>query len=133
MYLIDANIFLEVIYRRDKWAECYEFLNRVKKGDIRAYALHFTIHAISAILGKPDLVSKFLSEISTWRGLVIIDSPVDEEAMAAELAFKVGLDFDDGLHYYYAKKIGLKLISFDKDFDKTDIKRLEPRDVLRTS
>ncbi len=53
--------------------------------------------------------------------------------MAAELAFKVGLDFDDGLHYYYAKKIGLKLISFDKDFDKTDIKRLEPRDVLRTS
>ncbi|WP_243666237.1 hypothetical protein [Vulcanisaeta sp. JCM 16159] len=35
MYLIDANIFLEVIYRRDKWAECYEFLNRIKKGDIR--------------------------------------------------------------------------------------------------
>nr|WP_243666302.1 PIN domain-containing protein [Vulcanisaeta sp. JCM 16159] len=62
-----------------------------------------------------------------------MDSPVDEEAMAAELAFKVGLDFDDGLHYYYAKKMGLKLISFDKDFDKTDIERLEPHDVLRTS
>ncbi|WP_054853323.1 PIN domain-containing protein [Vulcanisaeta distributa] len=133
MYLIDANIFLEVIYRRDKWTECYEFLNRVKKGDIRAYALHFTIYAISAILGKPDLISKFLPEMSTWRGLVIIDSPVDEEAMAAELAFKVGLDFDDGLHYYYAKKMGLKLISFDKDFDRTDIERLEPHGVLRTS
>ncbi len=36
MYLVDANIFLEVLYRRGgRWAECYEFLNRVKKGDIR--------------------------------------------------------------------------------------------------
>ncbi len=74
-------------------------------------------------------MSKFLSEVSTWRGLVIIDSPIDEEIMAAELASKVGLDFDDGLHYYYAKKMRLKLVSFDKDFDKTDVERLEPRDV----
>ena len=133
MYLVDANVFLEVLYRRDKWAECYEFLNRVKRGDIRAYVLHFTIHAVSAILGKPDLVNKYLSELSTWRGLVIIDSPIDEEVMASELASRVGLDFDDGLHYYYAKKMGLKLVSFDKDFDKTGIERLEPHDVLRTS
>jgi Predicted nucleic acid-binding protein, contains PIN domain len=133
MYLVDANVFLEVLYRRDRWAECYEFLNRVKRGDIRAYVLHFTIHAVSAILGKPDLVSKYLSELSTWRGLVIIDSPIDEEVMASELASRVDLDFDDGLHYYYAKKMGLKLVSFDKDFDKTGIERLEPHDVLRTS
>jgi predicted nucleic acid-binding protein len=133
MYLVDANVFLEVLYRRDRWAECYEFLNRVKRGDIRAYVLHFTIHAVSAILGKPDLVSKYLSELSTWRGLVIIDSPIDEEVMASELASRVGLDFDDGLHYYYVKKMGLRLVSFDKDFDKTGIERLEPHDVLRTS
>jgi predicted nucleic acid-binding protein len=133
MYLVDANVFLEVLYRRDRWAECYEFLNRVKRGDIRAYVLHFTIHAVSAILGKPDLVNKYLSELSTWRGLVIIDSPIDEEVMASELASRVDLDFDDGLHYYYAKKMGLKLVSFDKDFDKTGIERLEPHDVLRTS
>ena len=88
-----------MLYKRDKWVESYEFLNRVKEGAIRAYTLHFTIHAVSAILGKPDLVSKFLSEVSTWRGLTIIDSRIDDEIMAAELASRVGLDFDDGLHY----------------------------------
>lgn len=51
--------------------------------------------------------------------------------MACELASKVNLDFDDGLQYYYAKKLGVNIISFDKDFDKTDLKRLEPRDVIK--
>ncbi|MGC9178904.1 MAG: PIN domain-containing protein [Vulcanisaeta sp.] len=68
----------------------------------------------------------------TWRGLVIIDLPLEEEIMAAELAAKVDLDFDDGLHYYYAKRMGLKIVSFDGDFDRTDIGRLEPKDVKTT-
>ena len=50
--------------------------------------------------------------------------------MASDLATRVGLDFDDRLHYYYAEKNGLRIVSFDSDFDKTDIKRIEPSDVL---
>ena len=130
MYLIDANIILELLYKRDKWKECYEFLNKVKKGIIKSYILHFTIHAISAILGDPKLVSKFLSEILTWHGLTIIDLSVEEENMASDIANNIGLDFDDGLQYYYAKKVKLNIVSFDEDFDKTDIKRIEPKDIL---
>ncbi len=126
MYLIDANIILEVLYKRNKWKEAYVFLNAVKKGLISAYVLHFTIHGISAILGKPALVSKFLSEIMSWKGLTIINLSIDEEHAAAKLAEKTGLDFDDGLQYYFAKKKNIPIISFDRDFDKTDVKRLEP-------
>ena len=129
MYLIDANVVLEVLYKRDKWKECYVFLNKVKKGNVRTYILHFTLHGISAILGKPKLVSKFLSEILTWRGLAIVNLTVEEELIASELASRVGLDFDDGLQYYCAKKLGLVIVSFDKDFDKTDVKRVEPKEV----
>ena len=131
MYLVDANIVLELLYKRARWKECYELLNKVKSGDIKAYVLHFTIHGISAILGEPELVSVFLSEISRWRGLTVVDLPIEEELIASELAARVGLDFDDGLHYYYAKKSGLQIVSFDKDFDKTDIKRVEPGDITR--
>ena len=47
---------------------------------------------------------------------------------------KIGLDFDDTLQYYVAKKLGVDaLVSFDKHFDKVDIRRLEPRDLLRSS
>lgn len=130
MYLLDANIILEVLYKRSKWEESYKLLNKVKEGSVKAYILHFTIHGISAILGKPELVSKFLSEITTWRGLSIVNLPLQEELIACELANKVNLDFDDGLHYYFSKKISVPIISFDKDFDKTDIKRLEPKEVI---
>jgi len=52
--------------------------------------------------------------------------PVEEELVASELAGKVDLDFDDGLQYYYAKKAGIQIVSFDRDFDETDVKRVEP-------
>ena len=129
MYLIDANIILELLYKRSRWKESYKFLNKIKAGEVRAYMLHFTLYGISAILGKPELVSHFLSEILTWRGLTIVDLPIEEELMASELARKIGLDFDDGLQYYYAKKAGTQIVSFDKDFDKTDVRRVEPREI----
>ncbi|AEA13593.1 PilT protein domain protein [Thermoproteus uzoniensis 768-20] len=129
MYLIDANVFLELLYRRQRWRESYRFLERVRAGDVKAYVLQFALHGISAILGKPELVKVFLAEISTWRGLDVIRSDVADEIRAAEEAVRVGLDFDDGIHYFYAKRLGLTLVSFDKDFDKTDLKRLEPGEI----
>jgi len=129
MYLVDANVLLELLYKRDRWKECYDFLNKVKAGIVKSHILHFTIHGISAILGDPKLVSKFLSEIATWRGLVVVDLPIEEEVLASDLASSVELDFDDGLQYYYAKKAKLQIVSFDRDFDKTDVKRVEPKDV----
>jgi predicted nucleic acid-binding protein len=129
MYLADANVFLELLYRRERWGECRDFLSKVKAGTIKSCVLHFTLHGVSAILGDPKLASRFLSEVATWRGLTVIDLPIDEEIVASELANSVGLDFDDGLQYYYAKKAGLQIVSFDRDFDKTDVKRVEPKEA----
>lgn len=129
-YLIDANIVLEVLYKRSRWEESYKLLNRVKDGSIRASLLHFALHGISAILGKPDLVANLIEEILTWRGLIIADLSIHEELMACELASRVGLDFDDGLHYYFAKSRRIPILSFDKDFDNLDIKRIEPHEIM---
>jgi len=129
MYLIDANIVLEVLYKLERWQEAANFLNKVKRGEITAYMLHFTIHAISAILGKPAPVSRFIREITTWRGLGIIETSLEEEFAASENAINIGLDFDDALHYYAAKKRKLTIVSYHKDFDRTDLDRKEPKDV----
>ena len=40
------------------------------------------------------------------------------------------LDFDDALHYATAKKHNLTLVSFDQDFDRTDLPRKTPSDIL---
>ena len=43
---------------------------------------------------------------------------------------KYNLDFDDAYQYLVAKKHRLGLISFNKDFDETDLKRKEPSEVI---
>jgi len=30
VYLVDANVLLELLYKRDRWRECYDFLNKVE-------------------------------------------------------------------------------------------------------
>jgi predicted nucleic acid-binding protein len=44
---------------------------------------------------------------------------------------KFQLDFDNALHYATAKKHNLTLVSFDHDFDRTDLARKTPADILR--
>ncbi|MEM2739954.1 MAG: hypothetical protein QXQ29_04050 [Candidatus Bathyarchaeia archaeon] len=39
-------------------------MNLVKKGGIKTCILYFTLYGISVILGKPDLVARFLSEVN---------------------------------------------------------------------
>jgi|GEM_PF-6871592 len=86
MLVIDANIVLEVLYRRSRWKESKELLDRIKRGELSACMLQFAVHGISVMLGKPELVSTFLREILSWRGLEVRDLSVEEEVVAAELA-----------------------------------------------
>jgi predicted nucleic acid-binding protein len=41
------------------------------------------------------------------------------------------LDFDDAYQYVAAKKMNLKLISFDSDFNKTPEKRMLPGQIIQ--
>lgn len=129
--MIDANVFLEVLYKRERWEEAKEFLVGVKEGAVRAFVPHFILHGVSALLGKPELVAKFLAEVSTWRGLSIVETTVQEEIAACQLAAEAGLDFDDGLVYYVARQLRVPVVSYDRDFDRTDVGRVEPAEASR--
>jgi hypothetical protein len=58
-------------------------------------------------------------------GLSIYDTNLSDEIAAALISRKIGLDFDDTLQYYVAKKLGVDaLVSFHEHFDKLDIQRI---------
>ena len=40
------------------------------------------------------------------------------------------LDFDDAYQYAVAEHYRLSLVSFDRDFDRTKNKRVEPKDLV---
>ncbi len=136
MYLIDTNIFLEMLLDQQKSEDCQDLLEKLYNGDITAYVSSFALHSIEVILErskKTDMVKVFLRDINDSKGLKRMDTTTMEELFAVQLTKKTGLDFDDALHYFICKSLGLKMVSFDKHFDKTDIKRLEPKDVLKKS
>lgn len=48
----------------------------------------------------------------------------------AQAALDHGLDFDDAYQYTIARQLGLGIVSFDAHFDRTDLGRITPADVL---
>ncbi|RLF19947.1 MAG: hypothetical protein DRZ82_04065 [Thermoprotei archaeon] len=55
-----------------------------------------------------------------------------DDAHILETMEKFNLDSDNVLNYHIVKKYKMKgIVSFDKYFDRMDIKRLEPMNTLR--
>ena len=68
---------------------------------------------------------------------LFVDGHVSIVRLAGTDFFDVGeaiekyrLDFDDAYQYVAVTSRGLRLVSFDPDFDRTDIERWEPANVL---
>ena len=78
-----------------------------------------------------DSLEKFLDILIHAKGIKIINTDIqdDKKIISILKSKKPALDFDDGLHYFICKSLNLKIVSFDRHFDKTDIRRLEPKDV----
>jgi len=73
-----------------------------------------------------------LRNIQNSLGISIYNTSLDDGIAAAMLMNKIGLDFDDALQYYIAKKLGAEaIISYDKHFDRSDMTRKEPNEYLK--
>ena len=134
MYLIDTNIFLEVLLDQEKAEECQELFERLRDGRITAYVSSFSLHSIEVILERDELhetLIDFLKDIHDAKGIRRFDTNTMEELEAVKLSKDINLDFDDAIQYHICKTHKLKIVSFDGHFDLTDIKRVEPPDVVK--
>ncbi|MGQ4913796.1 MAG: type II toxin-antitoxin system VapC family toxin [Candidatus Asgardarchaeia archaeon] len=134
MYLIDTNIFLEVLLAQKRKKEAKKFLQYVRDGIITAYFSRFSLYSIELLLTKLKLfdeLTTFLIAIKKFKGLRVISTTPTDDLLIVKIIKNTSLDFDDALQYYLVKKYNLDgIVSFDTDFDNTDIRRFEPRDVI---
>jgi predicted nucleic acid-binding protein len=131
-YLIDTNIFLEFLLRQDRAPESKKLMDEIQEGAHSAYVTVFALHSIEVILdgaGKRNILSDFLETIEQAKGLTIYPTSITEEQEAMQYIEKFSLDFDDALQYYVAHTLHLTLVSFDHDFQRTDVKRVEPYQI----
>lgn len=133
MYLLDSNIFLEMIYVRTHASACHALLSGLDDNRC-GWITAFSVHAIEAILGKKSRskeLSAFLENLMGHPYLKVHVTSLEEEAQAVTHIDQKGLDFDDALQYTVAKNHGLTLVTFDRDFDAiTDIPVCSPLDLV---
>lgn len=129
MYLVDTNIFLEALLEQEKTPAVHAFLQSTTLDNI--FITDLALHSIGIILfnlKKYELFDQFIEDMIK-NGMNIISLSTNELTELYEIASSFNLDFDDAYQYLAAKRRDLQLISFDKDFDKTDINRKEPHEI----
>jgi predicted nucleic acid-binding protein len=131
MYLADTNIFLEALLDQKKAQSVRLFLERTDPADI--FMTDLAPHSIGIILFRLKAHSLFVAflEDMVIGGIGLLSLSPDDVKGVAEVAQKFGLDFDDAYQYQAADLNDLELISFDKDFDKTERGRKEPQEAIR--
>ncbi len=129
MYLLDTNIFLEILLDQRKSESCQKAIQNLRE-DTPGWITSFSLHAIEAILWRyqrAKILEGFLEFVKNHPFLFCYATTVEEELEVNRIASRVGLDFDDALQYYVAKKKHWTLVTLDKDFDKIkDVQILVP-------
>lgn len=128
--LLDTNIFLEVLLGQVQEKEASRVLSNTGKYSL--FMTDFSLHSIGVLLFRRhaiNMYTEFLNDISIV-AIQVVGLHQRDIALLAAPAERYHLDFDDAYQYETAKRFGLTLVSFDADFDKTDIGRKTPQEIL---
>jgi len=135
-YFIDSNIFLRPIVKDDlqKVKESEKFFEKINKGEIEAFTSNLILAELiwtgKKVYGieKTELI-KAVRGILDFRNLKIVDD--FNSRLALEIYEKYSLKFIDALIASNPKiyKKEAVVVSYDKDFDKIGVKRMEPRQL----
>jgi len=116
MFLVDTNIFLEILLGQEKKDECKKFLEEnIGKLNITDFSLH-SIGVILFRYGKEDIFWRFVEDVVPHVKLLSLPVNLYREVVTARK--NLGIDFDDAYQYLVAKYYGLKIITTDKHFEK---------------
>jgi hypothetical protein len=130
-FLIDTNIFLEIILDQLKADEAKSLLSETEKHDF--YISDFSLHSIGLILFRRNqyqIFQQFVNDMMINAGMMVLSLSLEDMASVIRVAQKFKLDFDDSYQYALTEKHKLVLVSFDADFDRTDQGKVTPIEIL---
>jgi predicted nucleic acid-binding protein len=131
MYLLDTNVWLERLLNQARAPEVEQLLDALDASELALS--DFSLHSIGVILGRSGrltLLDQFTADLFV-RNQVTLFALTGAEIQSVTAAMRSQrLDFDDGYQYVVARRDQLTLVSFDTDFDHTDLARQTPAQVL---
>lgn len=116
MYLVDTNVFLEILLLQKKKDDCKRFLDE-NGSDL--YLTDFSLHSIGVILfrhKREDLFTKFARD--TLNRMEIITLSKEAYQHLPETRKATNLDFDDAYQFLVANENELAIVTLDGDFER---------------
>lgn len=133
MYLLDTNIWLERLLGQEESESVGQLLTLLPTSEM--IMSDFTLHSIGVILGRLEEMPIFGSFVQD----VVIDGGVRVASISPLNLGKLTdtmnthkLDFDDAYQYVLAAQESARIVSFDKDFNRTPERKLLPAQVIAT-
>lgn len=126
-YLVDTNVWLERMLDQERSDDVGRFLSSTPSD--RLYITDFALHSIGLILTRlqqSDDFNRFVQDVLINGSVGLVRLTPSELAQMTSVINRYSLDFDDAYQYVAAKRYSLELVSFDADFDRTDLIRLTP-------
>jgi len=116
MFLVDTNVFLEILLMQDKKESCKKFLDN-NIGNLNL--TDFSLYSIGVILfryGKEDIFQKFVEDVMP--NVKLLSLPMKLYREIVDVRKSLNFDFDDAYQYSTAKYYGLRVATMDKDFER---------------
>jgi predicted nucleic acid-binding protein len=129
--LLDTNLFLEVLLEQANASAAIELLRN--KAEHALFLSDYALHSIATwMIRKRQLkaLQEFLADIVEAGRVHVAAVPVPDLQIVIDNAARFGPDFDDAYQFTLADRLGLTLVSFDHDFDRTSAGRKTPGEIL---
>jgi predicted nucleic acid-binding protein len=130
-FLLDSNIWLERLLEQEKSEEVGQLLATVPAHQLGIS--DFSLHSIGVILFKlkrAELFNRFITDLFSEGNVMLYRLSVNEHVTLLDVSSRYNLDFDDSYQYQLTKRNDLEFVTFDSDFNRTDIMPLSPLTAL---
>ncbi len=132
---IDVNIFVYWLGNHPNYAQTAKnWIQKLEESQRGKYitsslTLYETTVILAGLTGKnlkdKTFITQIITPITAFKSLTIEPLKSEDYKKAVEIMDKWELDYEDSLHLAVAERVGAReIISNDKDFDKTELKRI---------
>ncbi|MGO9203110.1 MAG: PIN domain-containing protein [Limisphaerales bacterium] len=113
-YLVDTNIFLEILLGQPNKEDCKQFL---RENSGQCGLSDFSLHSIGVITfrgRRPQAYRAFLHDMLPGVALLHLDKQAYPSVLQAHE--RLSLDFDDAYQFCLAQRHSMTLVTQDRDF-----------------
>lgn len=132
MYLIDTNVWIERLLDQASSEEVGRFFEHTSSDYF--FITDFAFHSIGVIMHRLRQLNGlllFVQDAFVDGSVTLVHLDPGDTKHITNVIEKFGLDFDDAYQYAAAEKYSLTIVSFDSDFDRTDLGRKTPAEIMQ--